>query len=141
MRAKVLFTATIAMILALPAPAAVAATDDQVTTGSPTVGASEVPIRVSDASRFGTQVIYDVGCWTTFRPPAPGGAPMTHYYANCANTWDIVCPAVYVNGVPTVYDRAWQVVGPYPGVADDTNTAVWYYGATIPNGIYTTVFC
>ncbi|MDG4830088.1 hypothetical protein O7627_12350 [Solwaraspora sp. WMMD1047] len=141
MRAKVLFTAAIAMILALPASASVASADDQVSKGSPTVGAPETPTRVSAADRSGTQVIYDVGCWTTFRPPAPGGAPMTHYYANCANTWVIVCPAVTVNGVQTVYYNVWKALGPYPGVADHTNTAVWYYAATIPNGNYTTVFC
>jgi hypothetical protein len=66
---------------------------------------------------------------------------MYHYYANCLSQWVVVCPAVDVNGVRTVYYDKYAVLGPYTGVADDTDTAVWYYAATIPNGLYTTVYC
>ncbi|MEU7168901.1 hypothetical protein AB0A70_30345 [Streptomyces morookaense] len=87
------------------------------------------------------RTIYNVGCWTTFVPNAPGGAPMTHYYANCDNHAVTVCPAVDFNGTRTVYYGSAVRLGAYDGVADDTDTAVWNYASTIPNGQYTTVFC
>jgi hypothetical protein len=86
--------------------------------------------------------IYNVPCWTTFAPPNPNGAAMTQYYANCSNSAATVCPAVIDNnGNETIYVSAAAYVGPYDGIADDSDTAVWYYQATIPGDHYTTVFC
>jgi hypothetical protein len=88
-----------------------------------------------------TGTVYNIGCWTSFSPGAPHGAPMTQFYANCGQNIDWVCPAVTVNGVQTVYTGVAELPGGYDGLADSSDTAVWFYPATIPNGIYTTVFC
>ena len=86
--------------------------------------------------------IYNIPCWTTFVPPSPNGAPMTQYYANCSSVAAFVCPAVIDgSGTETVFDSAAVLVGPYDGIADDSDTAIWYYGATVPGDHYTTVFC
>ncbi len=66
---------------------------------------------------------------------------MTQYYANCEHRAVTVCPAVDVNGSRTVYYGAAASLGSYDGLADDSDTAVWDYGATIPNGQHMTVFC
>lgn len=84
--------------------------------------------------------IYPVPCWTSFAPGRPDGGPMVQYYANCANFAVEVCPEVIVNGQPTVYQVP-EIAGPYDGIADDSDTAVWNYQATIPGANYTTVFC
>lgn len=104
------------------------------------VAKPSAPGRV-DGGQVHPDTVYKVGCWTTFAPPAPRGGAMTQYYANCAPESVTVCPAVDVNGVRTTYYNVAAHLGPYTGLADDSDTAVWYYQATIPNGMYTTVYC
>jgi hypothetical protein len=86
--------------------------------------------------------VYDVGCWTTFIPSNPLGGPMTQFYANCEHRRVTVCPAVTVPGHSQhKYFESAVTLGPYTGLADDSDTAIWDYGSTIPTGQYTTVFC
>jgi hypothetical protein len=125
----------------LTTSASAAPTAQRLTVDQDTATVKPVQPALRPSSGLSATTVYDVGCWTTFRPPAPHGAPMYHYYANCLSQWVVVCPAVDVNGVRTVYYDKYAVLGPYTGVADDTDTAVWYYAATIPNGLYTTVYC
>jgi hypothetical protein len=138
---KALFAAAIMAMIAVGAPATASAAPERSSTAIQVDEKSKAPVRVGKSGTVSTKVIYDVGCWTTFRPPSPGGGPLTHYYANCLNQWVTVCPAVDLPSGRTIYyDTAWTLA-PYPGVANETNTAVWYYGSTYPNGMYTTVYC
>lgn len=84
--------------------------------------------------------VYPVPCWTSFAPNNPNGGPMYQYYANCSSTPVRVCPEEIINGQPTVV-AAPESRGPYDGVADDSDTAVWNWLNTTPGAHYTTVFC
>lgn len=141
MKVKALFAAAMAATIAVGAPAGVSAAPERSSIAIQAGQKSKVPVRVGNSGEASTQVIYDVGCWTTFRPPAPGGGPLTHYYANCLNQWVTVCPAVDLPSGRITYYNNWWTLAPYPGVANETNTAVWTYSATYPNGMYTTVYC
>jgi hypothetical protein len=148
MRVRTLFTTALVAALTGAVPASVALANAPASGLKPAaasvqgVSKSVQPIRTSNGTGTSTtNVIYNVGCWTTFIPNAPHGAPMTQYYANCSSAWVIVCPAVDVNGVRIVYGGLWALLAPYTGMADDTDTTFWSYSATIPNGNYTTVFC
>src|SRR5882757_6261702 len=83
-------------------------------------------------------VVYPVPCWTSFAPNNPNGGPMIQYYANCSNTSVQVCPEVIVNGQPDVVPAPVDL-GPYDGVADPSDTAVWDWTSTTPGAHYTTV--
>ena len=141
MKVKALFAAAIVAMIAVGAPVTASAAPEWSSTAIQADEKSNAPVRVDNSGAMNTQVIYDVGCWTTFRPPAPGGGPLTHYYANCLYQWVTVCPAVDLPGGRIIYYANWWTLAPYPGVANETNTAEWYYRSTYPNGRYTTVYC
>lgn len=84
--------------------------------------------------------VYPVPCWTSFAPINPNGGPMIQYYANCSNTSVQVCPEEIINGQPNVVPLP-EDLGPYDGVADPSDTAVWNWISTTPGAHYTTVFC
>lgn len=93
------------------------------------------------ASAAPAVTVYNVPCWTSFNPTNPHGAAMTQYYANCDSGPVTVCPAVTVNDKFTIFTTLRRPIGKYDLEADSTDTAVWPYSDTIPNGLYTTVFC
>jgi hypothetical protein len=108
------------------------------TVGIGSAAASTAPAGAAAVARPAT--VYPVPCWTSFAPVNPNGGPMIQYYANCSNTFVRVCPEEIINGQPDVVPTDTNL-GPYDGIADSSDTAVWDWTSTIPGAHYTTVFC
>jgi len=102
--------------------------------------AAATTAQANAAAVAGPAVVYPVPCWTSFAPNNPNGGPMIQYYANCSNTSVQVCPEEIINGRPDVVPAPVDL-GPYDGVADSSDTAVWNWTSTTPGAHYTTVFC